>query len=117
MCSMSECIFCKIRDGEIPADIVHDDPLCLAFRDIHPAAPVHVVLIPKEHLATLDDARPTHEGLLGHLVTVAGELARKLGVAESGYRLVANCHSDGGQEVFHLHVHLLGGRKLGWPPG
>ena len=114
---MSECIFCRIRDGEIPADIVHDDPLCLAFRDIHPAAPVHLVLIPKEHIPSLDDARPAHEALLGHLMTVAGELARRLGVAGSGYRLVANCNSDGGQEIFHVHVHLLGGRKLGWPPG
>lgn len=114
---MSECIFCKIRDGEIPADIIHQDDVCLAFRDIDPKAPTHVLLIPRQHIATLDDITAEQEAAMGHIVAAAARLARELGVADSGYRLVANCNADGGQVVFHIHFHLLGGRSLSWPPG
>lgn len=109
-------IFKRIIDREIPADVLHEDDLCLAFRDIHPAAPVHVLVIPKQEIAAICDATPADEPLLGHLLTVANALAKKLGLA-GGYRLVVNCGPDAGQSVDHLHVHLLGGRPLSWPPG
>jgi histidine triad (HIT) family protein len=113
---MPETVFAKIIRGEIPARIVHDDDLCLAFHDVAPQAPVHVLVIPKRPLASLADATDADAPLLGHLVAVATRLARSLGL-EQGYRLVVNCGPDGGQSVDHLHVHLLGGRRLGWPPG
>ncbi|RLB58417.1 MAG: histidine triad nucleotide-binding protein [Deltaproteobacteria bacterium] len=112
---MSDCLFCKIAAGEIPADIVYQDDVCLAFRDIHPAAPQHLLLIPRRHLATMNDLDDA--ALAGHLLTVVPRLARQLGIADGGYRTVVNCNADAGQEVFHLHVHLLGGRRLSWPPG
>lgn len=114
---MSNCIFCKIVAGEIPSDIVFQDDVCLAFRDINPGAPTHILIIPKEHIATLNDLTPEHESTAGHILLVAKEIARQLGVDASGYRVVANCNSDGGQAVFHVHFHLLGGRALSWPPG
>lgn len=114
---MSDCIFCKIVAGEIPSDIVFEDDVCLAFKDINPGAPEHILIIPKEHIATLNDLAPQHESAVGHILLVAKEIAGRLGVAESGYRVVANCNSDGGQAVFHIHFHLLGGRRLSWPPG
>ena len=114
---MSDCIFCKIVSGEIPSEIVFQDDVCLAFRDINPGAPTHVLIIPKEHIATLNDLTPQHESVVGHILLVAKKIAGQLGVAESGYRVVANCNSDGGQAVFHIHFHLLGGRQLSWPPG
>lgn len=104
-------VFARIVRGEIPADKVYEDDTVLAFRDIHPVAPTHLLVIPKANLATLDDARE-HEALLGHLLAVAVEVARQEGVAESGYRVVVNCGPDGGQEVPHLHLHVLGGRRL-----
>ncbi len=113
---MAETVFGRIIRGEIPARIEHDDELCLAFHDVAPQAPVHVLVIPKQPIESLADARHTDEHLLGHLVVVAADLARKLGLAD-GYRLVVNCGRDGGQSVDHLHVHLLGGRSLAWPPG
>jgi len=113
---MAETVFAKIIRGEIPARIVHEDDLCLAFHDVAPQAPVHVLVIPKRPLASLAEATDADTPLLGHLVTVATRLARSLGL-ENGYRLVVNCGVDGGQSVDHLHVHLLGGRRLGWPPG
>jgi len=113
---MAETVFAKIIRGEIPARIEHDDDLCLAFHDVAPQAPVHVLVIPKRPIATLADTRETDAALLGHLVLVATQVARTLGLAD-GYRLVVNCGRDGGQSVDHLHVHLLGGRPLGWPPG
>jgi histidine triad (HIT) family protein len=113
---MADTVFAKIIRGEIPARIVHDDDLCLAFHDVAPQAPVHVLVIPKRPLASLADATEADAPLLGHLVAVATRLARSLGL-ENGYRLVVNCGADGGQSVNHLHVHLLGGRRLGWPPG
>jgi histidine triad (HIT) family protein len=114
---MSECIFCKIVAGEIPSEIVFQDDVCLAFRDINPGAPTHVLIIPKKHIATLNDLAPEHESTMGHILLTARQLAGRLGVADSGYRVVANCNSDGGQAVFHIHFHLLGGRRLSWPPG
>ncbi len=106
-------IFSKIVAGEIPADIVYQDERVTAFKDIHPLAPVHILIIPNKEIATVDDVSPEDEATLGHLFVVAKEVARKLGIAESGYRLIINCKGDGGQEVFHLHMHLLGGKKLG----
>ena len=113
---MADTIFGKIIRGEVPAKIVHDDDRCLAFHDVAPQAPVHVLVIPKKPLESLAQATADDADLLGHLVVVATELARSLGLT-SGYRLVVNCGRDGGQSVDHLHVHLLGGRQLGWPPG
>ncbi len=113
---MADTIFGKIIRGEIPAKIVYDDDRCLAFHDVAPQAPVHVLVIPKQAIASLAEATPGDTDLLGHLVVVATQLARTLGLAQ-GYRLVVNCGRDGGQSVDHLHVHLLGGRQLSWPPG
>lgn len=109
-------IFKRIIDREIPADIIYEDQQCLAFRDIHPQAPTHILVIPKQEIPTLDDLTPAEEGLIGHLFTVMQKLAREAGLA-GGYRVCVNCGRDAGQEVFHLHFHLLGGRKLAWPPG
>jgi len=113
---MADTIFGKIIRGEVPARIIHDDDRCLAFHDVSPQAPVHVLVIPKQPIPSLAAATAADAGLLGHLVVVATELARTLGLAD-GYRLVINCGRDGGQSVDHLHVHLLGGRQLSWPPG
>ncbi|MDA0255089.1 MAG: histidine triad nucleotide-binding protein [Planctomycetota bacterium] len=113
---MADTIFGRIIRGEVPAKIVHDDDRCLAFHDVAPQAPVHVLVIPKKPLASLAEATDSDAELLGHLVVVATQLARSLGLGD-GYRLVVNCGRDGGQSVDHLHVHLLGGRQLGWPPG
>ncbi len=113
---MADTIFGKIIRGEVPAKIVHDDDQCLAFHDVAPQAPVHVLVIPKKLLTSLAEATAADADLLGHLVVVATQLARSLGLTD-GYRLVVNSGRDGGQSVDHLHVHLLGGRQLGWPPG
>jgi histidine triad (HIT) family protein len=110
-------LFEKIRDGEIPADIVHENELCLAFHDISPQAPLHILVVPRTPLPRIGLAQSSDEFLLGHLLLTAAEVARHQGVAESGYRLVINNGRDGGEAVPHLHVHLLGGRKLNWPPG
>ena len=114
---MSEkTIFARIIDREIPADIVYEDEHCLAFRDIKPQAPTHVLLIPKREIPSLDDLTPEDHKLAGHLMMVLPKLAAQLGLAD-GYRTIINCGSNGGQEVPHLHLHLLGGRPLKWPPG
>ncbi len=113
---MADTIFGRIIRREIPARVVHEDELCLAFHDVAPQAPVHVLVIPKRPIVSLADVTSDDSPLLGHLVTVASTLARTLGLAD-GFRLVVNCGRDGGQSVDHLHVHLLGGRRLGWPPG
>lgn len=113
---MADTIFGRIIRGEIPARIEHDDDLCLAFHDVAPQAPTHVLVIPKKPIPSLAEAETVDEQLLGHLVLVATQLARKLGLGD-GYRLVVNCGRHGGQSVDHLHVHLLGGRPLTWPPG
>ncbi|MDG4563333.1 MAG: histidine triad nucleotide-binding protein [Candidatus Competibacter sp.] len=114
---MNDCIFCKIAAGEIPADIVYDDGEVLAFRDINPEAPVHLLLIPRRHIATLNDLNEADAALVGRLYLAGQQIASELGVAESGYRTVINCNRDAGQLVFHIHMHLLAGRELGWPPG
>lgn len=113
---MPETIFSKIIDRTIPARIEYEDDRCLAFHDVAPQAPTHVLVIPKKAIRSLADLEPPDEGLVGHLVVVATQLAAKLGLGD-GYRLVVNCGRDGGQSVDHLHVHLLGGRRLSWPPG
>ncbi len=114
---MSETIFSKIIRREIPADIVYEDDDVLGFRDLNPQAPVHVLFIPKQPLATLNDATPEQASLLGKLLLAAADYAKQEGFAEKGYRTVINCNEDGGQTVFHIHVHLLAGRRLHWPPG
>lgn len=109
-------IFKRIIDGEIPADLVYEDELCLAFRDVRPQAPVHVLIIPRKEIPSVAHVEPDDEAILGRLIVVARKLGEKLGLS-NGYRLVLNCGADGGQTVDHLHVHLLGQRPLGWPPG
>jgi len=109
---MEKCVFCDIAAGKIPADIVYRDKEILAFRDIHPLAPVHIIIIPKAHIPSLAEVTEPQEGLLGRLILVATKLAEKEGVAPKGYRLAINCGPQGGQVIPHLHLHLLGGRKL-----
>lgn len=111
-----ECLFCKIINKEIPADVVFEDDQILAIKDIAPAAPVHVLLIPKIHIDSLNEIGTEHLQLMGRIQLAASQLASELGIAEQGYRLVNNCGSWGGQAIFHLHYHLLGGKELGWPP-
>lgn len=114
---MSKSIFQKIIDREIPAKIAHEDDRCIAIHDVSPQAPVHVLVIPKKLITRVGEASPADQALLGHLLLTAAAVARKLGLAESGYRLVINNGRDGGESVPHLHVHLLGQRPLAWPPG
>jgi histidine triad (HIT) family protein len=111
----ADCLFCKIVRGEIPAKLVDEDDQCVAFRDINPQAPVHVLIIPRQHIASLNEA--TDAATIGHLSLMAARIARTEGLAERGYRTVINTNADAGQTVFHVHLHLLGGRKLEWPPG
>ena len=111
------CLFCRIAKGEIPAKIVHQDDRLVAFRDINPQAPTHILIIPRVHVATLNDLEPRHRGLLGDMHLLAATLARSEGIAEGGWRVAMNCGSDAGQTVFHIHLHLLGGRRFQWPPG
>ena len=113
----TDCIFCRIVAGEIPADIVHSDDLLVAFRDAAPQAPVHILIVSREHLRSVADLTPMHDGLWTRMLHVAQDLADRNGVADSGYRLVTNVGADGGQTVDHLHVHLLGGRPFVFPPG
>lgn len=110
-------IFDKIISKEIPAQIVYEDELCLAFRDIAPQAPTHILLIPKKPIVSLDHTSASDQMLLGHLMLKAGEIARGQGLSQEGYRVVTNIGQNGGQSVFHIHFHILGGRKLSWPPG
>lgn len=114
---MSDTIFGKIVRREVPADIVYEDDHVLAFRDLNPQAPVHVLFIPKAEIATLNDLTPEHAELVGRLVLAAASYAKKEGFAERGYRTVLNCNRDGGQSVYHIHLHLLAGRQMAWPPG
>jgi histidine triad (HIT) family protein len=110
-----DCLFCRIVRGEIPAKLVFENEHCVAFRDINPQAPVHVLVIPRDHVASLNDA--TDAALVGRLSLAAAEIARAEGIADAGYRTVVNTNADAGQMVFHLHLHLLGGRHMAWPPG
>jgi histidine triad (HIT) family protein len=112
---MTDCLFCKIAAKQIPATIVYEDDRAVAFRDLNPQAPTHVLVIPRTHVATIDDVRAEHEPELGHLYTVATRIAASEGLG-SGYRTVMNCGPHAGQSVLHLHLHLLGGRPMGWPP-
>lgn len=114
---MSDCLFCKILDGDIPADIVYESDTVIAFRDINPQAPTHVLIIPRKHIATINDIDDADQAIVGSLFSAAREIARDEGYAESGYRTVMNCNEDAGQTVFHIHLHMLGGRPLSWPPG
>ncbi|MDI6784020.1 MAG: histidine triad nucleotide-binding protein [bacterium] len=111
------CIFCKIIKGEIPAQKVYEDTAVMAFKDIQPKAPVHLLIIPKKHIPTLLDLTENETEIAGKLILVANKLAKENNIAESGYRVVFNCNRDAGQAVFHIHLHLLGGRQLNWPPG
>jgi histidine triad (HIT) family protein len=114
---MSETIFSKIIRREIPADIVYEDDTVLGFSDVNPQAPVHVLFIPKQAISTLNEATPADAELLGKLLLAAAAYAKQLGLAERGYRVVVNCNEEAGQTVFHLHLHLLAGRRMHWPPG
>jgi histidine triad (HIT) family protein len=117
MAKSEDCIFCKIVAGEIPATKIFEDERAVAFRDINPQAPTHALVIPRAHVASLNEAGETEEALLGHLLRVAARIARTEGHADSGYRTVINTGAHAGQTVFHVHVHVLGGRALSWPPG
>jgi histidine triad (HIT) family protein len=114
---MNKCLFCKIVKGDIPADKVFENESILAFRDINPAAPTHILIIPKIHIPTLNDLKPEHSNLVGEMIQLSSVLAKKEGIAEAGYRTGFNCNEAGGQTVYHLHLHLMGGRTFGWPPG
>ena len=114
---MTGCLFCRIVAGEIPASIVYQDERVVAFKDINPQAPVHILVIPRRHIPTTNDVAPGDDAIVGELVRRAAALARDLGLSERGYRTVLNCNADAGQTVFHIHLHLLGGRSFTWPPG
>ncbi|WP_461205584.1 histidine triad nucleotide-binding protein [Clostridium sp. DL1XJH146] len=114
---MNDCIFCKIINNEIPSDKVYEDEQVICFNDINPEAPVHVLILPKRHISSINDLKEEDEKLIGHIFVVAKKIAAKLNIDEKGYRIVANCGEDGGQTVEHIHYHLLGGRNLTWPPG
>lgn len=112
-----DCLFCKIAAGEIPSDEVYSDGEFYAFRDIHPAAPTHVLIVPRKHIDRITDAEKEDADLLGRMLLKANEIAEAEGIVSKGFRYVVNCNSWGGQQVFHIHVHILGGRPLAWPPG
>ena len=114
---LDDCIFCKIAAGEIPSTRVYEDDSCIAFNDLSPQAPTHILIIPRDHVDSLDKAKSEDQAMLGHLLLGAANIARQQGFAENGYRVVINTNSDGGQTVFHLHVHLLAGRPFVFPPG
>ena len=114
---MQDCLFCRIAAGQIPSHGVYSDDEIFAFEDINPQSPVHILVIPRRHIATLNDLAAGDEPLVGQLVRVAATLASERGIAAGGYRLVLNCNADAGQSVWHIHLHLLGGRTLKWPPG
>ena len=111
------CLFCKIAAGEIPATVVLEDKEIMVFRDIKPQAPTHLLVIPKQHIATIDDADSKDEQLLGRMILTAKKIAKLEGLTEAGYRLVFNVNSGGGQVVYHIHLHIIGGRQMMWPPG
>ena len=114
---MTDCLFCKIGADQIPADKVHDDEDLFVIKDLNPAAPVHYLIIPHEHVETIAEFGPSHRRIVGRVYEVAGDIARRDGFGEAGYRVVANCNRDGGQTVFHVHFHLMAGRAFSWPPG
>lgn len=112
-----DCIFCKIVSGELPSTKVYEDEYAYAFKDLYPAAPVHILVIPKKHIVSLDHAEKEDQEVLGHLLLTVQKVARELGLDEEGYRVINNIGKNGGQTVYHIHFHLLGGRALSWPPG
>ena len=114
---MNECLFCNMVSGAIPCDKVYENEYVLAFRDIDPKAPTHILIIPKKHIKTLNEINKNDQDLLGELLLTAKKIAKDEGIDTSGYRTVFNCNSDGGQTVFHIHMHLVGGRHMDWPPG
>ncbi len=113
----TDCLFCRIAAGDVPADVVKQDERWVAFRDINPQAPTHILIIPRRHIPTLNDVGPEDADLLGELLLAAKQIAADEAIAESGYRAVLNCNAGAGQSVFHVHLHLLGGREMAWPPG
>jgi histidine triad (HIT) family protein len=115
--SQETCIFCKIISGEIPSTMVFEDEICVAFNDITPQAPNHLLIVPRQHFASLDEADESHQEVLGHMLLTCAKIAREQGFSKKGYRTVINTNDDGGQTVFHLHIHLLGGRQFIFPPG
>ncbi|HEX8707830.1 MAG TPA: histidine triad nucleotide-binding protein [Pyrinomonadaceae bacterium] len=115
--AQQNCLFCSLAAGEIPAELLYSDERSVVFRDINPQAPVHLLVIPRDHLESLDEAAQADEALLGHLLRIAARVANEQGLSESGYRTVINTGAGAGQSVFHLHLHVLGGRSLSWPPG
>ena len=115
--SEKDCLFCKIVDGELGADVVYENDSLVAFRDINPKAPTHILLIPRRHIATMNDLQESDEMLVGELFLAAARIAADEGLADDGYRVVMNCNAAAGQSVFHIHLHLLGGRAMTWPPG
>ena len=114
---MTDCIFCKIISGDIPADIIYQNDDVLAFRDLNPQAPTHVLIIPKRHISTINDLQPEDAELVGKMYLAAKQIAKEEGIDEFGYRAVMNCNAGAGQTVFHIHLHVLGGRGMSWPPG
>jgi len=111
------CLFCRVVSGEIPAKKVYEDETLVAFHDVNPQAPVHILIVPRRHIATLNDLTQADESLIGSMHRRAASIARELGIADRGYRTVFNCNSEAGQSVFHIHLHVLGGRPMTWPPG
>lgn len=115
--SNDDCLFCKIAGGDIPADIIYESDTAVAFRDINPQAPTHVLVIPRRHIATINDLQDGDQEVVGDLFMVAAQIAAEDGIADDGYRVVMNCNAGAGQTVFHIHLHLVGGRAMTWPPG
>lgn len=115
--SADNCLFCKILAGDIPAELVYESATAVAFRDINPQAPTHVLVIPRKHISTINHIDKGDEAIIGSLYSAAKEIAAKEGIADDGYRAVMNCNEGAGQSVFHIHLHVLGGRPMGWPPG
>ncbi|MBS1126421.1 MAG: hit [Nitrospirae bacterium] len=114
---MNDCLFCRISAKKIPATLVYEDRNAVAFEDIQPQAPVHVLIVPKKHISTSLDITDEDDGLIGHLFRIAGQIAKEKGIAERGFRLLMNTNPEAGQSVYHIHLHLLGGRQMHWPPG
>ena len=115
--SSDNCLFCKILDGEIPAELIYESETAVAFRDINPQAPTHALVIPRKHISTINDIEQDDQAIIGSLYTAAREIAATDGIADDGYRAVMNCNEGAGQSVFHIHLHVLGGRQMSWPPG
>lgn len=114
---MTDCLFCKVRDGEIPSETVYENDDILAFKDVNPQAPTHILIVPRKHISSVNDLEDEDAEIMGKMLLAAQDIASFEGVAAGGYRLVVNCNADAGQTVFHIHMHLLGGRNMTWPPG